>query len=91
MEPDIKMKEKIAYWSTMEGMIKKKRKEGLLSRLDSSVNRYFKLWCDGKFFCYYDEKPVGFWILFSNKCLGLQETTEGCDVHHRDPVGHAEL
>lgn len=58
IEPDTQMKVKIAEWSKMQGVIKKKRKGGLIATLDSSVDRYFKLWCDGKFFCYYDEKPV---------------------------------
>lgn len=53
------MQAKIDEWGKMQGVIKKKRKSGsLISKFDSSVNRYFKLWCDGKFFCYYDEKPV---------------------------------
>lgn len=58
MEPDEKTKAKLAEWSKMEGKIKKKRQGGLISKFDSSVDRYFKLWCDGKFFCYYDDKPV---------------------------------
>lgn len=43
----------------MKGKVKKKRNQSsLISKLDSSVVRYFRLWCNGKFLCYYDEDPV---------------------------------
>jgi coproporphyrinogen III oxidase len=65
MQNQDEMQAKIAQWGKMEGVIKKKRKSGtLLSKMDSSVNRYFKLWCDGKFFVYYDEKPVRICSIF---------------------------
>lgn len=78
MEVDKEMQGKIDHWGKMQGIIKKKRKSGsLISRLDSSVNRYFKLWCDGKFFCYYDEKPV------SNLSMGYSNNFRTSQSHRK--------
>jgi len=42
----------------MEGVVKKKRIGGMLSLVDSSLDRYFRFWLDGRVLCYYDLKPV---------------------------------
>ncbi len=56
-----------------------------MSKIDSSVNRYFKLWCDGKFFCYYDEKPD-----FKKPPKGVTFITEILDVtnNYKGKKGH---
>ena len=44
----------------LEGMIKKKRPStSWLSKLDASVDRYFKFWCEGRFFVYYEKEKRG--------------------------------
>jgi hypothetical protein len=84
MNPDEEMKKEIDRWGTMQGIIKKKRKSGsLMSKLDSSVTRYFKLWCDGRFFCYYDEKPVSLSLIApALTVLGLQQASKGSNFHN---------
>ena len=65
--------ETIKKWYSLEGMLKKKRDAAIISTFDSSVDRYFKFWCQGKIFCYYESKIVKTAILICRITRALPE------------------
>lgn len=48
----------ILDWSSIKGWMKKKRDSTLISMIDSSVDRYFQFWCEGKVLCYYETDNI---------------------------------
>ena len=66
--------------SNMSGMLKKKREKGVVSLFDSSVDRFFRFFCNGRFFVYYDKEPVA-----CSDPVSYREAQER-DVHRRNRV-----
>lgn len=70
----------------LEGVIKKKRKDGLIKIMDSSVDRYFCFRCEGRYLCYFEQTapPVAFsnrktWNQKPRGVIFVSEITEVID------------
>jgi hypothetical protein len=79
----------INQYTALTGMIKKKRPDtSWLSKLDASVDRYFKFWCKGKYFVYYDTPIEKLKVSDIPGCIIFVKEIEKIEDSYKGKKGH---